>query len=145
MKKNINVIQIKGIKGIIIAAFVVTCLAAGFISFPGIVCTKLWNLASAQIDSLPAIGILQGVLLWAILVVSYFVFRKDNVVVCLKSPQGLSEEELKSVFADLKKQSQEDPILQAMLKARESELKIKSTEFPQNETESTTQTINQDK
>ena len=145
MKKNINVIQIKGIKGIIIAAFVVTCLAAGFIAFPGIVCTKLWNLVSAQIDSLPAIGILQGVLLWAILVVSYFVFRKDKVVVCLKSPQGLSEEELKSVFADLKKQSQEDPILQAMLKARESELKIKSTEIPQNETESTTQTINQDK
>ena len=143
MKKNINVIQIKGIKGIIIAIFVVTCLAAGFIAFPGIVCTKLWNLASAHVNSLPAIGFLQGVLLWAILVVSYFVFRKDKVVVCLKTPQELSEEELKNVFADLKKQSQEDPILQAMLKARESELKIKSSEIQNSETE--TSPANQEK
>ena len=143
MKKNINVIQIKGVKGILLAIFVVTCLAAGFIAFPGIVCTKLWNLISAQTNSLPAIGVLQGILLWAIIVVSYFVFRKDKVVVCLKTPQELNEEELKNVFADLKKQSKEDPILQAMLKARESELKIKSTEIQASETESTT--ANQEK
>ena len=31
MKKNINVIQIKGIRGLIIAGFVVTCLFAGFV------------------------------------------------------------------------------------------------------------------
>ena len=43
----------------------------------------------------------------------------------MKSPQGLSEEELKAVFADVKRQSLEDPILQAMLKAREAELKYK--------------------
>lgn len=40
----------------------------------------------------------------------------------------MSEEELKSVFSDLKKQSVEDPVLKAMLKARETELKIKTEE-----------------
>ena len=44
----------------------------------------------------------------------------------MKTPQALNEEELKSVFADMKKQSLEDPILQAMMKAREAELKYKA-------------------
>ena len=41
MKKNMNVIQIKGVKGIIMAAFIVICLAAGFIAFPGMVAIVL--------------------------------------------------------------------------------------------------------
>ena len=35
MKKNLKVIQIKGIRGLILAGLVVICLAAGFIAFPG--------------------------------------------------------------------------------------------------------------
>ena len=138
MKKKVNVIQIKGIRGIIAAIFIVSCLIAGFVAFPAIVCTKAWNFLALNIDRMPTIGVLQGLLLWAIMVVSYFVFRKEKVVVCMKSPEGLNEEELKAVFADLKKQSQEDPIIHAMMKARESELKLQATEKIQpSETEST--------
>ena len=137
MKNKLNVIQIKGIRGLIIAGVVVCCLAAGFIGFPGLVLMKLWNLASEYLFAMPQIGIFQGVLLWGIILASYFAFRKERVVVCVKNPQGLSEEELKSVFADIKKQSQEDPILQAMLRARDAELKIKSKEIAPNETEAT--------
>ena len=43
----------------------------------------------------------------------------------MKAPKGLSDEELKAVFADIKKQAQDDTILQAMIKAREAELKLK--------------------
>lgn len=127
MKKNLNIIQIKGIKGLIFAGFVVTCLTAGFIAFPGWVCMQLWNVVASYTTTIPAIGILQGLLLWGILVVSYFVFRKERVVVCVKSPQGLSEEELKMVLADMKKQAQEDPMFQALMKAREAELKYKQS------------------
>ena len=126
MKKNINVIQIKGIRGIIIACVVVTCLAAGFIVFPGWVGMQLWNYIASFCNDLPAIGLFQGVLLWGIIIAAYFTFRKEKVVVCMKTPQGLSDEELKAVFADMKRQAQEDPILQAMMKAREAELKYKS-------------------
>jgi len=144
MKKKVNVIQIKGIRGILTAIFIVTCLIAGFGAFPAIVCTKVWNLLAINFDKMPSIGFFQGLLLWAIMVVSYFVFRKEKVVVCMKSPEGLNEEELKAVFADLKKQSQEDPIIQAMMKARESELKLQSTEKIQpSETETTP--VNTDK
>lgn len=127
MKKNLNVIKINGLRGIFIAGIVVTCLAAGFIVFPGYVAMHVWNCAATALN-IPQIGLFQGVLLWGIIVASYFTFRKNKVVVCIKAPQGLSEEELKEVFADMKKQSKEDPILQAMLKAREAELKIQKTE-----------------
>ncbi len=127
MKKNINVIQIRGIRGLIIAGMVVCCLCAGFVAFPGLVAMVVWNYISSHISQLPSIGIIQGILLWGIIVASYFVFRKEKLVVCMKSPQGLSEDELKAVFADIKKQSQDDKIIQAMIKARETELKLNET------------------
>ena len=125
MKKNLKVIQIKGIRGLILAGLVVICLAAGFVAFPGLVCMHVWNWVASYFLAVPNIGLIQGVLLWAIMVVAYFVFRKERVVVCVKSPQGLSEEELKMVLADMKKQAQEDPMFQALMKAREAELKYK--------------------
>ena len=133
MRNNLNVIQIRGIRGLIIAGLVVCCLAAGFIVFPGWVGMHLWNIAASYIENLPAIGLIQGVLLWGIIIASYFTFKKDRVVICFKSPKGLNEDELKAVFADIKKQSLDDPILQAMLKAREAELKIKAQESEENE------------
>lgn len=140
MKKNLNVIQIKGIRGLILAGFVVCCLAAGFIVFPGWTCMQIWNHVSLYTGSLPVIGIIQGILLWGILAISYFIFRKEKVVVCMKTPQGLSEEELKTVFADIKKQSLEDPILQAMLKAREAEMRYKAQqEIEKNQLEQATE------
>ena len=107
------------------AGFIVTCLVAGFGAFPGWVCMHLWNLGASYVESLPSIGLIQVLLLWGIMVAAYFTFRKQKLVVCMKAPQGLSDEELKSVFADIKKQAQDDPILQAMIKAREAELKTK--------------------
>ena len=128
MKKNFNVIQIKGVRGIILAVFIVTCLAAGFIVFPGWLSMHVWNIISSYTLNVPTIGLFQGVLLWGIIAASYFIFRKEKVVVCMRGQEGLSEEELKAVFANIKKQSQEDPILQAMIRAREAELKIKTLE-----------------
>ena len=128
MKKNINVIQIRGIRGLIIAGMVVCCLFAGFVVFPGLVAMLVWNFIATHISQIPSIGIIQGVLLWGIIVGSYFVFRKEKIVVCMKSSQELTEEELKTVFADIKKQAQDDKILQAMLKARETELKLKESD-----------------
>ena len=124
MKKNLNVIQIKGVKGLIMLVMVGCCLVAGFIVFPGWVAMNIWNVLASLVNNAPSIGIIQGVLLWGIIVASYFTFRKERVVVCMKTPQGLNEEELKAVFADIKKQTQDDKIIQAMLKARETELKL---------------------
>ena len=127
MKKNLNVIQVKGIRGLILLGMACCCLVAGFIVFPGWVAMHIWNFISALSENIPAIGLIQGVLLWGILVISYFTFRRERIVICMKTPQGLNEDELKAVFADLKKQAKDDKIVQAMLKARETELKLQET------------------
>lgn len=135
MKKNLNVIQIKGVKGLIMLVMVGCCLVAGFIVFPGWVAMNIWNMLASLVNNAPSIGIIQGVLLWGIIVASYFTFRKERVVVCMKTPQGLNEEELKAVFADIKKQTHDDKIIQAMLKARETELKLNEKEEDNKKTE----------
>lgn len=126
MKKNLNIIQIKGIRGLILAGFVLCCLFVGFIVFPGWLSMNIWNCISDYLLTIPTIGLFQGVLLWGIVLASYFIFRKEKVVVCMKSPQGLSDEELKSVFAEMRRDVEADPIIKAMLKAREAELKYKA-------------------
>jgi hypothetical protein len=123
MKKNLNIIRINGIRGLCIAGLMVSCLAVGFIAFPGWIAMHIWNVIAAHYIEVPSVGIFQGILLWGIIAALYFMLKKDSVVVCVKTPQGLSEEELKAVFADMKKQAEEDPILKSMLKARETELK----------------------
>ena len=65
MKKNLNIIQIRGFRGIIVALFVVSCLIAGFGYFPGWVCMKAWNFISSYIQNAPVINIFQGIILWA--------------------------------------------------------------------------------
>lgn len=128
MKKNLNIIQIKGVKGLMMLIFAGSCLFAGFVVFPGWVAMHIWNYMTTFTESIPLIGLVQGILLWGISVATYFILRRERVVICVKSPQGLSEEELKAVFANLKKQADEDKIIQSMLKARETELKIKDSE-----------------
>ena len=137
MKHDMNVIEIRGIRGLIITGGIVCCLAVGFIGFPGWVFMHIWNyFASFSLD-VPAIGIIQGILLWGIVIASYFAFRKDKFIVCVKSPKGLSEDELKSVFADLKESTKEDIVLKTMLKAREAELKYKAEKEKESEEQET--------
>ena len=99
MKKDFNVIQIKGTKGILMLIATGCCLFAGFAVFPGWVAMQIWNFVASYAGNVPLIGLFQGVLLWGILVAAYFTFRKERVVICLKDPRGLSEEELISVFS----------------------------------------------
>ena len=43
MKKNLNVIQVRGVRGLIILGMVLCCLTVGFIIFPGWVAMHIWN------------------------------------------------------------------------------------------------------
>ena len=135
MKHNMNVIEIRGIRGLILTGCAICCLAVGFIGFPGWIFMHIWNFGAAYSLAVPSIGIIQGILLWGIIVASYFTFRKDKLFVCVKSSKGLSEEELKSVFADLKESTREEMFLKSMIKARETELKLKAEKPEESETE----------
>lgn len=118
MKRNFNVIQINGFRGLVIAMGVVTCLAAGFIVFPGFVMKSLWNVVSSYTGVLPEIAMLQGILLWAIMVIGYFAFRKNKMMIEFKSANDLSKDEMEEVMQRIRLQRQADIIAKAMANAQ---------------------------
>lgn len=125
MKKNFNVIQINGFKGILLVIGAVMCLAAGFVAFPGFVMKSLWNIGASYMSVIPPIGIIQGVLLWGIIVVSYFAFRKKGYCVEFKSADDLSREEMDAVIQRIRMERQSDIIAKSILRAKELEEKAR--------------------
>ncbi len=124
MRKNAKIIQINGLRGILTALFIVTCLAAGFIVFPGFVAMNVWNYFAE--NSFPQINLFQGVLLWAIIALTYFIASKQHVAVSFASPKELNEEELNVLMERVRMQSQARMIKKMMLKDIE-ELKKQET------------------
>lgn len=122
MKRNFNVIQINGFRGILLAISVVTCLIAGFVIFPGIIMKSLWNVVSGYFGLMPAISVTQGVLLWGILAFGYFVFRKNHFLIEFKSTNDLSNEEMEEVMQRIRLQRQAEIFSKAIMKAKELEL-----------------------
>ena len=121
MKKNFNVIQINGIKGLIMAGGIVACLFAGFVMFPGIVMKTVWNFISSSIGIIPQIATLQGVLLWGIVVVSYFAFRRKGLMVEFKSADDLSRDEMDEVMQRISMERQSDILTKALMNAKKME------------------------
>ena len=114
MKRNAKIIQISGIKGLITALFVVTCLAAGFVAFPGFVAMNIWNHFAGT--SVPEINWYQGILLWAIVALVYFIANKQSFSVSFESPKELNEEEMNVLMERIRMQSQAKMLNQMMIK-----------------------------
>lgn len=105
MKKNFRVIQINGFRGILLAFFAVTCLIAGFIAFPGFLTMGIWNYVADMFLSVPPISLFGGILLWAIILFSLFIFSKKKYIVSFKSPDELTEEEVQNVVRKVREQA----------------------------------------
>jgi len=120
MKRNLRVIQINGLRGLITACMIGICLVAGFVCFPGMVAMYAWNFIAAKF-MIPTLGLIQGIILWGIIAVSYFMIRKHRFVVSFKAPDDLTEEEMMQVMSRIDIQHPNDVITQAMLKSRKME------------------------
>ena len=116
--KNFNMIQINGLRGILMACGICVCLAAGFIVFPGFVMKSLWNVVANFTGMVPSIALVQGVLLWAIMVIGYMVFRKNPMFIEFRSSRDLSEEEMNAVMKRIKIQQEADIIARSMMEAQ---------------------------
>ena len=108
MRKNSKIIQISGLRGLLFAVFVVTCLIAGFVVFPGFGAMYLWNITMAASFSLPVINIFQGILLWLIAALIFYLTGGSQSVVQFKSTSQLSDYELKELMSRIKKQNSVD-------------------------------------
>lgn len=111
MKRNLRVIQINGFRGLFLSLFIVSCLIAGFIAFPAFLSMNLWNYLSLKTGSFPSIGFQEGVLLWAIITFSLYLFNKKKFIVSFNSKQELTEDEVKNVVSKIKSQAIEHKIL----------------------------------
>lgn len=101
-KNNFKAVHIFGFRGLFLFLFIISCLVAGFGIFPAFVSMNLWNYVAIKTGSFPAINFLQGLLLWAIVAFSVFVFSKKKFIVCFKSPQELTEDEVSDVVSRIK-------------------------------------------
>ena len=137
MKKNTQIIQISGFKGLLTAIFIAVCLAAGFIGFPGLVSMTIWNHFTGSF--LPEINIYQGILLWSIFVLIYFIRKKKTFSVSFAKPNELTEEEMDILMERAKMQSRARMINKVMLKKLEE---VKHEEVSENENASDNEVVN---
>lgn len=103
MNKNYKVIKINGFRGILTAIFVIGCAAAGFIIFPGWMCMNIWNALVSQTSVLPAMSLLHGSILWAIIALSIYALNNNRSLVGFSSHPVLSEEQIKDIMDRVKK------------------------------------------
>ena len=101
-----KIVQIDGFKGLVSAVFIGLCLFAGFVISPGYVAMSLWNKYLVTSYMFPSLNLLQGVLLWAIVVILYCILTKGSFAVSFKSTPEISDEELDSIIKSAKISSQ---------------------------------------
>jgi len=139
MKRSTKIIQISGFRGIITAIFIVICLCAGFVVFPGHIAMKIWNHFAGY--SLPYIDLYQGVLLWAIFALTCFIANKQSFAVTMESAKELNDDELNTLMERVRMQSQARKINQLMLKNLE-EIKKEEVLEDNSETETKKDIVN---
>ena len=119
MKKRTRVIQISGLRGILMMVFIGTCLVAGFVAFPAICAMRLWNYA-ANYFVMPSINFYQGLMLWAIIAISGFIINdKKKFIVELNAQEQLSNKDMKKLLERVKLQSQARALNSMILKSGE--------------------------
>ena len=101
-----KVVKIDGIKGIITAVFMVACLFAGFVISPGYAAMYLWNRYLAAAYMFPQLSLFQGILLWAIIAITYCILTKNGFAISFKSTPGLNDDELNEIIRASKISSQ---------------------------------------
>lgn len=124
MKKGFKIIQINGFRGMLTAIGIGMCLVAGFVGFPGIVLKYMWNFTAANLGVVPPIDIAQGILLWAILVVAYFTFKKNGFLIQFRSSNDLTNAEMAEVMERIRMEHQKDILAQTLMNAKDIDLNI---------------------
>ena len=101
-KNNVRVIQINGLRGLLLTLFIISCLVAGFAVFPAFLTMNAWNFFAIKSTSFPQINFQQGLLLWAIIAFSAFIFSKRKFIISFGAEQELSENEVQKVVSKIK-------------------------------------------
>ncbi len=104
MNRKFRVITINGIKGVFVAIFIVLGLIAGFIISPGWVCMTVWNYFLFESYNMPAMNLLQGVMLWTIIALILYALNNNKTLIGFGSYPSLSPEQIKDIMNKAKKE-----------------------------------------
>ena len=92
MNKHFRIIDVNGLRGLILFLFIVICLFSGFLVFPGYFAMILWNAFIPSLVALPAINLLQGILLWSIIAFIIYMFSNHKIVIVMQSRHKFSKD-----------------------------------------------------
>lgn len=107
MNKHGRIIEIRGIKGLLTAIFVVCCLITGFTVFPGFIAMHIWNLFTPYVTDMPQMNLLHGIMLWGIIFLIWFAFFGKFPSLHFGCQGAMSEEEIRQ-FVEKIREEQED-------------------------------------
>ena len=107
MNKKFSVIKINGFKGILLALFIVGCLIAGFLIFPGWVCMNIWNFAAGFFSGMPVMTMLHGSMLWCIIALSVYALDKNSLAISFGTAvqPAPNEERIKEIIRHFNEQN----------------------------------------
>ena len=101
-KNNVRVIQINGLRGLLLTFFIISCLLAGFIAFPAFLTMNSWNYFALKSNSFPPINFQQGLLLWAIIAVSAYIFSKRKFIVSFTAEEEINQNQVQRIVSKVK-------------------------------------------
>lgn len=117
MRQKARIIQISGLRGMVLTVFIVSCLVAGFVGFPSLVMMYGWNFLGSIFD-IPQINVYQGFLLWVLAAGTIYILNDKNKYLStmqIKAPRALTEEEFKKVIEKARIQAQAQILKSAAL------------------------------
>lgn len=103
MNKKFSVIKINGFKGLLLALFIIGCLIAGFLIFPGWICKNIWNFIAGYFMQMPVMTLVHGILLWCIIALSVYASNKGNLAISIGTsmPVNRNEERIKEIIKQI--------------------------------------------
>lgn len=119
MRKKARIIEIRGIRGLFMVAFVASCLCAGFVLFPAKCAAAAWNYVASNYIALPLISLWQGLLLWAAIALSVFIINSRTKMLSYKTASALNEEEMKTLMERIKLQAEARRLNNLLMKDKE--------------------------
>ena len=99
MKRKVKVIEINGLRGLLVVFYAIVCAVAGFVLFPAWALMQLWNMLGTYVYNLPHMNLLHGFMLYAIAVLLYFATNSHKTCFGISS-MNLSKSHISSIIKD---------------------------------------------
>ncbi len=98
MNKNLKIITINGVRGMLMAVFIIFGLISGFIISPAWVCMKLWNTFVVNYAAAAPMNMYQGLLSWTVIALILYALNNKRALIGFGSYPKLSNEQIKEII-----------------------------------------------